>query len=99
MYLDQYTDSIQQLCENHKVRNLYVFGSVIRKDFSENSDIDFIVDFNTKDPIEYADNYFSLKFALQELLKRPIDLLEERGLKNTYIKSSINNSKKLIYEA
>jgi len=99
MYLDKYTNSIQRLCENHKVRNLYVFGSVIRSDFSDNSDIDFIVDFDTNDPLEYADSYFAFKFALQDLLDRPIDLLEERGLRNTYIKSSINSSKKLIYEA
>lgn len=99
MFLDKYNERIQKLCENHKVRNLYVFGSVVTNSFTENSDIDFVVDFNTKDPLDYADNYFSLKFSLEDLLKRPIDLLEQRGLKNKYIIQSINNTKKLVYEA
>jgi len=99
MFLDHYTESIQKLCENHKVSNLYVFGSVVTDSFAEDSDIDFVVDFSTKDPLDYADKYFSLKFSLEDLLKRPIDLLEQRGLKNKYIIQSINNTKKLVYEA
>ena len=99
MYLDQYTATIRKLCENHKVRNLYVFGSVITERFAENSDIDFVVDFDTNDPLDYADKYFSFKFSLEDLLDRPIDLLEQRGLKNKFIIQSINNTKKLIYEA
>jgi len=99
MYLEPYTEQIKKLCANHKVRNLYVFGSVITKDFSDKSDIDFIVDFNTNDPFEYANNYFELKFALEDLLRKPVDLLEQKGLKNSYIIQSINNSKQLIYEA
>lgn len=99
MYLDQYIHTIKQLCADHKVRNLYVFGSVISRDFSEDSDIDFIVDFNSNDPLDYAEKYFALKFALQDLLNRPIDLLEERGLKNPFLKKRIDNTKKLIYEA
>lgn len=99
MYLEPYTNQIKKLCESHKVRNLYVFGSVITNDFSDKSDIDFVVDFKTDDPIDYADNYFALKFSLEDLLKRPIDLLEQKGLKNKYIIESINNTKKLLYEA
>jgi uncharacterized protein len=99
MFLEPYTDQIKKLCENHKVRNLYVFGSVTNNKFTEKSDIDFVVDFNTDDPLDYADNYFALKFSLEELLKRQIDLLEYRGLKNKYILQSINESKKLIYES
>jgi predicted nucleotidyltransferase len=99
MYLETYTEQIRKLFSNHKVKNLYVFGSVTTEDFSELSDIDFIVDFDINDPLDYADNYFSLKFALEDLLKKPIDLLEQKGLKNSYIIKSINNSKQLIYEA
>ena len=43
------------------------------------------------------DNYFNLKFALQELFKRPIDLLESKAMKNPYIIRNIDNSKFLIY--
>ena len=99
MYLDSYIDEINRLCVNHKVRQLFAFGSVLNTEFSKDSDIDLVVDFNSSDPIEYAENYFGLKFALEDLLKRQIDLLEQRAIKNKYLALSINNSKKLLYES
>lgn len=98
MYLDTYTDRITRICKSHKVKQLFVFGSVLNDSFCENSDIDFVVDFDTKDPFEYAENYFSFKFSLEKLLNRPIDLLEERALRNRYLIQHINRTKKLIYE-
>jgi predicted nucleotidyltransferase len=99
MFLDSYIDEINRLCENHKVRQLFAFGSVLNSKFTNDSDVDFIVDFNTSDPIEYAENYFALKFALKELLNRPSDLMEQKAIRNKYLALSINNSKKIIYEA
>ncbi len=99
MLLENYISQINKLCENHKVKQLYAFGSVLGTRFSDNSDIDLIVDFQSLDPIDYAENYFALKFSLQELLERPIDLLEQRAIRDKYLLKSINESKKLIYEA
>ncbi len=99
MYLDSFIDEINMLCANHKVRQLFAIGSVLNSEFTEDSDVDFVVDLHSKDPLEYAENYFGLKFALQELLNRQIDLLEQKALKNKYFVKSINNSKKLLYEA
>jgi predicted nucleotidyltransferase len=99
MFLENYIEQIKKLCENHKVKQLYAFGSVLDKRFSDNSDIDLIVDFQSSDPIEYAENYFALKFSLQGLLERQIDLLEHRAIRNKYLLQSINESKRLIYEA
>jgi predicted nucleotidyltransferase len=97
MYLDSYIDEISQLCYKNKVKSLYVFGSVLTGKFSENSDIDLVVDIDSADPFDYGDNYFSLKFALQDLLKRPIDLLENKAINNPYIRKNIDNSKTLLY--
>ncbi len=99
MYLDSYIKEINVLCENHKVKKLFAFGSVLNSEFTKDSDVDFVVDFSTSDPIEYAENYFALKFALQDLLNRQIDLLEQKALKNKYLVESINNTKKVLYEA
>lgn len=99
MYLDNFIDRIQGICARHKVRNLIAFGSVTSADFSDESDIDLLVDINSSDPIDYAENYFELKFKLQKLLNRPIDLLERKGLKNSYLIQSINKNKTVIYEA
>jgi len=97
MYLDNYYNILQNLCQQHKVRSLYVFGSVLTDKFNDKSDIDLIVDIDTSDPFEYADNYFNLKFALQDIFKRPIDLLENKAIKNPIIRSNIDRSKHLIY--
>ena len=97
MYLDSYRNKISKLCEKHKVKHLFAFGSVLTNKFSDASDVDLLVDINSQDPITYAENYFELKFDLENLLKRKIDLLEERALKNKYFMENINKSKKLIY--
>lgn len=97
MYLDKYNNSLINLCQQNKVKSLYVFGFVLTDRFNKNSDIDLVVDIDSNDPFDYADNYFNLKFALQDLLKRPIDLLENKAIKNPFIRNNIDSSKFLIY--
>jgi predicted nucleotidyltransferase len=97
MFLDKYTNEINNLCLQNKVKSLYVFGSVLTDKFSEKSDIDLIVDIDSNDPFDYADNYFNLKFSLQDLFRRPIDLLENKAIKNPYIRQNIDRSKSLVY--
>lgn len=99
MYLDSYINQIKKLCLKHKVKYLFVFGSVLTENFTDNSDIDLIIDINTNDPIDYAENYFSFKFKLEDLLKRKIDLLEQKALKNKYLIENIDRTKRIIYAA
>jgi uncharacterized protein len=56
--------------------------------FNKESDIDLMVDFLNIEVEDYADNYFDFKFSLQDILKRPIDLLEAKAIK-TRISSSL----------
>lgn len=97
MYIENYTTTLKILCQQHKVKSLYAFGSVLTNGFNEKSDIDLVVDIDSSDPFEYADNYFNLKFALQDLFKRPIDLLENKAIKNQFIRDNIDGSKFLVY--
>jgi len=90
-------DRLKKLCNKYKVAKLYVFGSAITTHFSKESDIDFLVTFDNVELQEYADNYFDLKFSLEDLFNRKIDLLEEKAIKNPFLKKSIDSSKKLIY--
>lgn len=95
--LETYTSDIIKLCETHKVKSLYAFGSVLTDNFNSDSDIDLIVDFANIEVEDYADNYYDLKFSLQDILKRPIDLLEEKAIKNPYFKHSVNQQRQLVY--
>lgn len=95
--LDKHKEDIQQLCSRHQVKNLFAFGSVLTEKFNSESDIDLLVDFKPIEVEAYADNYFDLKFSLEETLNRSIDLLEEQAIKNPYFRQSIKRSRQLIY--
>lgn len=89
--------SIERLCSENKVRSLFAFGSVVRDELTKDSDIDLLVDIESTDPFEYTDNYFKLLEQLELLFKRPIDLLESRGLKNRILKAEIDRTKVPLY--
>lgn len=90
-------DTIRVLCNKHKVSTLFIFGSILTYKFKNSSDIDLLVDFADVDLYDYADNYFDLKYSLENLLKREIDLLEDKAIKNPFLRQSIDSSKQLIY--
>lgn len=95
--LQQYQTEIKRLCDLYNVKSLFAFGSVLTDRFNDNSDIDLIVDIDETDPLIYSDKYFNLKSSLENMFSRHIDLLEERGIKNPFLKENIDNQKKLIY--
>lgn len=88
---------IEELCKKYKVNKLYAFGSVLSDKFNDESDIDLIVDFSEIELMDYADNYFDFKFSLQDLLKRPVDLLEDKAIRNPYFRNSVDRQRMLIY--
>lgn len=94
---DKNINHIKKLCEQYKVRTFSAFGSVTRDDFSDESDMDFVVDFDENDPFEYTNLYFQLKDKLEKLLKRQIDLIEYRAIKNNYFRKELEETKVLIY--
>lgn len=96
--LSSFLSAIQELCKLNRVKSLYAFGSVLTDRFGIESDVDLIVDLYEQDPLEYTEKYFSLKYGLEKILKRPVDLLEERSDLNPVVKKEIERSKTVIYE-
>lgn len=95
--IEKNLDKISDLCDKHKVASLFVFGSILTDNFKKSSDIDLLVDFSGVDLYDYADNYFDFKTSMEKLLKRKIDLLEDKAVNNPYLRKSIDASKRLIY--
>lgn len=97
------TENIDQIiaaCKKHHVKNLYVFGSAVREnDFNEESDVDFLYNFKKEEiPLDdYADNYFDLLFALEDMLYRKIDLVPEEKVRNPFFLKQVNAEKIKIY--
>ena len=95
--IEKNIDKLRKLCFDYNVIQLYIFGSVLNESFSVDSDIDFLVTFGTLELDRYADNYFDFKFSLEDLFERQIDLLENKAIRNPYLRKSIDSSKKLVY--
>jgi predicted nucleotidyltransferase len=69
-----------ELVERFHVNSIGLFGSVVRNDFNDKSDIDIIVDFT--EPIGIA--FIDLADLLETTLKRPVDLVSKNGVKAKY---------------
>lgn len=95
--LSPFIPSIRELCKLTGVKSLYAFGSVLTDRFDEESDVDLIVDMKEDDPLEYTEKYFNLKFGLEKILGRPVDLLEERADLNPIVRKEIERSKVVVY--
>ena len=96
-HLEKYIEEISKLCMLYHVKKLYAFGSVLTNSWNAQSDIDLIVDFEKIELSHYADNYYDLKFSLEDIFKRPVDLLEVQAIKNPYFLTVVKDQQKLIY--
>jgi len=96
-------ERIHDVCKQHHVKSLYLFGSAVKQEsqYKAESDVDFLYQFNKNEigELEYADNYFNLLFALESLLKRSVDLVPEEKLSNPYFIQRINQDKLKLYES
>lgn len=98
--IEQYKTEIATLCRKYNVKELYAFGSVLDESrFTNESDVDLLVDFNEIELLKYADNYFEFADSLEELFKRKVDLLTIRSLRNKYFIEAVNKEKKVVYAA
>ncbi len=90
-------DQVKRICFGNKVKSLFAFGSIITDNFNDDSDVDLVVEISEEDPLNYSDIYFKLKFQLEQLFKRKVDLLEKKAIKNSNLKDQIEKTKVLIY--
>ena len=85
------------LCENHKVKQLFLFGSILTDNFNDKSDIDFLIQFYDIELMNYFDNYMGFKESLEKLFNRSVDLVENQAIKNPIFRKVVDKQKQLIY--
>ncbi|GFE71229.1 nucleotidyltransferase family protein [Chroococcus sp. FPU101] len=90
-------EQIIKFCQHYHIRKLSLFGSVLREDFTTQSDIDFLVEFEpNKTP-----SFFTLARMEQELSDlingRKIDLRTPQELSH-YFRDRVLTEAKVIYE-
>ncbi|OFX62369.1 MAG: DNA polymerase subunit beta [Bacteroidetes bacterium GWC2_40_13] len=87
------------LCQKHKVRYLYAFGSSVTDRFDyDTSDIDLLVEIDDPDPIERGEKLISLWDTFESFFHRKVDLLTDSSIHNPYLRKSIDSTKVLIYD-
>lgn len=90
--------AVAALCRQYKVRRLAAFGSVLTPAFGPASDVDLVASFEAMPVEEYPDNYLAFKLALEQLLQRPVDLLEAQSLRNPYFRAQLERTQLVVYE-
>jgi predicted nucleotidyltransferase len=91
---------IAALCRRFHVRRLDVFGSAARgTDFTDESDIDFLVEYEPEHaPPRFAD-YLALEESLSTLLGRKVDLVMAGAVSNPYVRASIERHRQPLHGA
>ena len=92
---DQDINIIKDFFAAKPVSKAYLFGSYSRREASDDSDVDLLVELDYSQHIGLS--FFSMKDELEERLNKKVDLVPSDGV-SKYILLFINKDKKLIYE-
>jgi len=92
------TEKIAAFCRKWDIRELALFGSVLREDFSPRSDVDVLVAFTPEAQRSLFD-LVEMKDELAELFGREVDLVSQRGLRNPFRRHEIINTRQVLYAA
>ena len=88
---------IKAFCQKHHILKLVLFGSVLREDFSDESDVDVLVEFEAGQTPDFFALY-DIEQELSTLLEgRSVDLVTQKAL-NRHLRDSIANSAVVQYE-
>lgn len=85
-------------CNKWRIYELSLFGSALREDFGDESDLDFLVSFDPDASWSLWD-MIEMRDELAALTGRAVDLVEKEGLRNPYRSREILTTRKVIYAA
>jgi predicted nucleotidyltransferase len=94
--LDVRQDKIAEFCRHHRIRRLSLFGSVLRDDFDDESDVDVLVEFEPG--VVVGLHFFSIERELSVLLGRKVDL-NTPGFLSTYFRDRVMAEAEVQYES
>jgi uncharacterized protein len=83
--IEQFRPEIENVCKKLPVRKLGLFGSAITQAFSQSSDVDVLVVFDSDEDIDFFSKYFELKEQLEKIFNREIDLVVDKPFKNPFL--------------
>ena len=87
-------EAVADFCRRHHIQRLALFGSVIRDDFTPESDVDVLVEFAPGHTPGLA--FFSMQRELGETLRRKVDL-NTKGWLSPYFRQEVLDEAEVIY--
>jgi hypothetical protein len=94
--IDVPKDKIAEFCRHNRIRRLAFFGSVLRDDFTSESDIDVLVEFEPGARVGLR--FFGMERELSEILGRKVDL-NTPGFLSKYFRDEVIAEAEVLYEA
>lgn len=91
-------EPIETYCQKWRIGELALFGSVLREDFSPQSDIDVLITFEPDARWSLLD-LVDMKDELEALLGRRVDLVTRGGLRNPFRRHEILTTRQVVYAA
>jgi predicted nucleotidyltransferase len=91
-------ERITGFCQKWKIRELSLFGSVLRDDFRPGSDVDVLVSFQESTDWDLFD-LVAMRDDLMAIFGREVDLVEKEGLRNPFRRRHILSTHQVIYAA
>jgi predicted nucleotidyltransferase len=89
-------EAVADFCRRRHIRRLALFGSVLREDFRDHSDIDVLVEFEPDHVPGLA--FFGMAIELSRILGRNVDLNTPRFL-SAYIRDQVLAEAETLYDA
>lgn len=86
---------IAEICRRYEIRELSLFGSQARGDFSAKSDFDFLVEFQPDAKVDYF-KYFEIQEELEKIVHKKVDLVPKKDLK-LFIRQQILLEAEVVY--
>ena len=90
-------DRIADFCRRHRIKRLALFGSVIRDDFTPDSDVDVLVEFEPRSTPGFA--FASMEEELSQILGRKVDLNTTRSLSKYFRDEVLAEAEDLYVQA
>lgn len=92
-------DRIAEFCQRNHIRRLALYGSVLRDDFTPESDVDVLVEFEPDARVGLS--FFTMQDELSDMLGRRVDMNTFEGVeesRNWLLKAEILGSAEVVYD-
>ncbi len=93
------TEELEKICKRYNVKELYLFGSAVSGELTEDSDLDFIVEFDRQGYEGAFDQFMDFKNELERILDREVDLYHQKKFRNPILQQEVDRTKELLYAA